>query len=137
MRPMLRCCLGLGGTLWLIACGPTASPSATQPSATQPAATQPAATQPAATVEPPAYPFEPLNADEHERVCAGTGERPSPYECTQDSDCRICHDGSNCGTPVNLDEYRRRGVACQREDLAECEYMAVRCCAGYCRVVSH
>jgi len=87
--------------------------------------------------EPPPYDYEELPPEEHDQVCGHTAHRPSDHECSEDSDCRICHDGSNCGTPVNLEELRRRGAGCQQEDAAECEYAAVRCCEGRCRVVSH
>ena len=87
--------------------------------------------------EPPPYEHEPLQPAEHAEVCAHTAHPPSEHECDEDTDCRICHDGSRCGGPVNLEELRRRGAACEREDAAECEPAAVRCCDGRCRVGSH
>lgn len=90
----------------------------------------------APTVDIPPYDYEPLADAEHAVVCANSAMPRSPFTCEQDSDCRICHDGSSCGVPVNTDELVRRGADCQREDAAQCEYAAVRCCDGHCQVVS-
>lgn len=67
----------------------------------------------------------------------GQHEPPSAHACSSDDDCTVCHDGSNCGTVVNLDEYERRGDACRLADAAECEYAVPRCCGGRCVISSH
>lgn len=87
--------------------------------------------------EPPPYDYEILEPAERDQTCAESGEPHSAFECTEDTDCRVCHDGSDCGTPVNLEELRRRGPACQQQDAAECEYSAVRCCEGRCKSVGY
>lgn len=73
------------------------------------------------------------NAPDHDRACTMT-EPPSRFLCDFDSDCAICHDGSNCGVIVNVAELQRRGNACRQEDAAECEMAAPRCCDGRCVV---
>jgi hypothetical protein len=54
--------------------------------------------------------------------------------CAVNSDCGICHDGSNCGRAANREEIERLGAQCRIPDAAECEYAVVRCCHGRCRV---
>lgn len=70
--------------------------------------------------------------DIDDEQCAGTTHRPGP-PCTAHSDCGVCHDGSSCGRPANRAEIERLGAECCREDAAECEPFAVRCCDGHCR----
>lgn len=67
----------------------------------------------------------------HDRACEDC-EPPTIYACQYDSDCAVCHDGSNCGTVMSTDEVERRGADCNREDAAECEFSAPRCCRGLC-----
>ncbi|MFK7987787.1 MAG: hypothetical protein AB8I08_17350 [Sandaracinaceae bacterium] len=83
-------------------------------------------------VRPYAYPA--LSEAGHAEVC-GTGS--GGPACEEDADCRICHDGSDCGIPVNVTQLEERGAMCQHHDAAECEYAAVRCCAGGCRVTPY
>lgn len=116
------CSLGCAGTA-------PADPASSAPA--------PAVSQESSHFEPPPYDYGALSEAERDDVCSHTGEPPSTDGCSADADCRICHDGSNCGIPANLETLRRRGAECTREDAAECEYAAVRCCRGHCRVVSH
>jgi hypothetical protein len=61
----------------------------------------------------------------------------SEFECTEDADCRFCHDGASCGIPMNLQELRRRGASCQRPPDETCEAAAPRCCGGRCKTVGY
>ena len=67
------------------------------------------------------------DACEHAERPAGAGNA-----CTVDSDCALCHDGSNCGTVVTAKEYARRGSDCAKPDAAQCECASVHCCTGQC-----
>lgn len=118
----------------LVACSGSVTPASTGSEAPTPTVENSAAEE---AVSLPSYPYPTLSAEEHIDVCAHTAEPASNDACDADSDCRICHDGSECGIPANLGTMRRRGEECAREDAAECEYHAVRCCDGHCRVVSH
>jgi len=60
--------------------------------------------------------------------------RSSDFACSFDSDCGVCHDGSDCGVPMSLAEIDTRGEECAREDAAECEPMTPRCCEDRCVV---
>lgn len=71
------------------------------------------------------------NAPYQEDACQST-ERPTSYSCQFDSDCDVCHDGSDCGTIQHLDRVLLEGVDCQIPDSAECEMSAPRCCEGRC-----
>ena len=65
--------------------------------------------------------------------CAAAGSGPGPT-CSSNTDCGICHDGSNCGRVANREEIERLGAACRHRDAAECEYALSRCCDGVCRI---
>ena len=86
---------------------------------------------------PPHYRYGALEPAAHARVCAESGMHPSDFECTEDADCHFCHDGSNCGFSINLEEHRRRGAGCQRPPREECEASAPRCCEGRCKTVGY
>jgi hypothetical protein len=86
---------------------------------------------------PPPYWYGPLEPAQHVRVCAESGMALSDFECTEDADCRFCHDGSGCGSPMNLEELRRRGAACQQPPSETCEASAPRCCEGRCTTVGY
>ncbi len=134
-RPLLIFALRVRWILSLCVCSlGCAGTAPADPASSDPA---PAASEVTADFEPPPYGYDALSDAEHEDVCSHTGEPPSADACSADADCRICHDGSSCGIPANLETLRRRGAECTREDAAECEYAAVRCCRGHCRVVSH
>ena len=77
--------------------------------------------------------YEARNLPQHDEACEST-EGPSRYACTADTDCVVCHDGSPCGRVVNRAERAARGAECEREDSAECESSAPRCCAGRCTI---
>jgi len=76
-------------------------------------------------------------ADEagHEAACRPENRaQGSEFACSFDSDCGVCHDGSDCGVPMSLAEIESRGEACAREDAADCEPTTPRCCGGRCVV---
>jgi len=76
-----------------------------------------------------------LSYANQEAACGGrTGDGT---QCSADTDCAICHDGSACGTVMTRQEMLSRGEACEMEDSAECEYARVRCCGGICRLRPH
>ena len=90
-------------------------------------------------VQPPVEqspPVEGKNFPDQTGACKST-EGPSRFDCEWDSDCMICHDGSNCGVVVNREEHAKRGAKCDKEDAAECESSRARCCGGKCTVASY
>ncbi len=129
-------------SLVLFACG---SSSTSNPGTRTEDPATPSTSEPGTGTEDPAstsaavapYPYGSLSDAEHADVCGHTAEPPSEDTCSADTDCRICHDGSRCGIPANVETIARRGAECRMQDGAECESAAVRCCDGHCRVVSH
>lgn len=79
----------------------------------------------------PVRPVVGLSYANQEAACGGrTGDGT---QCSADTDCSVCHDGSACGTIMTREEKLSRGEACEMQDSAECEYFRVRCCGGNCR----
>ena len=80
-----------------------------------------------------------INYADHDNACGAVPLREqvlpsSPgSQCRYDSDCAICHDGSNCGSVITRDLLIERGADCQLPDAAECESYRARCCGGRCR----
>lgn len=130
----------MGLWLVLVALGCSgAEQSASEPSSGQTEAEQVAPEQ----VAPPAQPGEPQVAegydpwgnsapdDDVNDACEDTAHTPGP-ECNVNSDCGICHNGSQCGHVANRSEIETRGAECRQEDSAECHSFRVRCCSGHC-----
>lgn len=111
-------------------CGQTAPPPVT-PSIPEEGNASPQETASPPQQSPEAPDGGHRNMPEHDQACE-THAPPTSYQCRFDTECVICHDGSDCGEVMSYDEARRRGAACQREDAAECEYAAPRCCEGRC-----
>ena len=73
------------------------------------------------------------NLSNHHEACEPRyHEAPSDYACEYDTDCGFCHDGSDCGTVMSVQEIDRRGAACRQRDHAQCELSTARCCNGRC-----
>ena len=71
----------------------------------------------------------------HDEACRHVDStRTSRDACTFDSDCAICHDGTDCGTVASTDHVEALGSACQKADAAQCELASARCCGGVCVV---
>jgi hypothetical protein len=116
--------------------------SGTAATGTETGATESAPPQTAATAAVEGRESSPGAVDEnregHDDACTPPNAgAPSTFTCEFDTQCVICHDGSSCGIVVNRTELERRGAECQREDAAECEYSAPRCCDGRCAICSY
>jgi hypothetical protein len=70
----------------------------------------------------------------HDQACEHVDPTGSKDRCTFDSDCGICHDGTDCGTVMSSETITARGSACQQRDSAQCELASARCCGGVCVV---
>jgi hypothetical protein len=77
-----------------------------------------------------------LADQQHDAACANSAEPSSVDTCAADSNCRLCHDGSACGTATSVATFRARGAECARPDVGNCESLMVRCCEGHCRYVA-
>lgn len=133
--------------LLLIACSGAGAPTTEeQPTEGQPRAPTTEATAPTTPTTPDDTTDEPScddgpspwgnslpDDDINEVACGQTAHAPGP-PCETNSDCGICHDGSDCGRPANREEIERLGGQCCQQDAAQCEYAVVRCCAGHCRI---
>jgi hypothetical protein len=77
----------------------------------------------------------PHDLGHHNQACDHIdSSQRSTDRCTFDSDCGICHDGTDCGTIMSADKITARGSACQQLDAAQCELASARCCGGVCVV---
>ena len=132
----------VGLSFLLVACSGASSPAPEeQPTTEEPSAgpATPEATAPADPAPPScdtgpspwgnSVPDDDIRPDS----CAQTAHAVGP-PCETNSDCGICHDGSDCGRAANREEIERLGGECCQPDAAECEYAVVRCCAGHCQV---
>lgn len=129
--------------LWLVACSGASAPATEeQPTPEEPTTSEEPTVQPTPddTTDDPSCDDGPSpwgnsvpDDDIREDSCAQTAHAPGP-PCETNSDCGICHDGSNCGRPANREEIERLGGECCQQDAAQCEYAVVRCCAGHCRI---
>jgi hypothetical protein len=73
------------------------------------------------------------NKPGHEEACKPENRgQGSGFACSYDSECAVCHDGSDCGVPMSLIEIEARGEACEKQDAADCEPTTPRCCNGRC-----
>jgi hypothetical protein len=81
----------------------------------------------------PAAGHDSRDLSRHDQACRDENhEPPSAYACAHDTDCTVCHDGTDCGTVMSVTEAERRGDACRARDAAECEVSSPRCCGGRC-----
>ena len=113
---------------------PTTTPAAATTDTVPPTPSTTAATDPAPKEVRASAPAG-KNLEGHDDACSyPNAGAPSSFVCEFDTDCAICHDGSNCGVIVNRAELVRRGKECERPDAAECEYSAPRCCKGRCTI---
>ena len=70
---------------------------------------------------------------DHDAACQHVDSSRSSHDaCTFDSDCAICHDGTDCGTVTTA--ARAETPACRKADAAQCELASARCCGGVCVV---